>query len=413
MRRRRTTGNSLVGAVFRLLTPSSARMRRRRRKASADNIFWLAAVIGGIYVAVEIIRSPFVLVLAAGFLAAAVAYGRYAARSQAKSERQWRNLSRLRSFSGEEFENHVAETYRKKGYKVELTKTNADQGADVIVSKGAQRIAVQCKQWTAMVGNDAVQQALSGKIFYNCNQAVVICTSDFTPAAKELARRGEVTTINGRDYVTMVTTTAERESEARVKANWFPNGKPLVTQGALFALGSVLMVTHFAMTHTPSSPAPLTPAGPSVSQTAAVQASPMPSPGTPTPALDELQTMVVGNTAGEGVYLRRTPHMDDKLRAWPDGTAMEILGSTLQSESLKWRKVRGSRRRRGVPSRAVPGRAEGTSGADCETEQPDSTGSNRNTASQRTIAANAERPCGHPNGGCGPVLRSSAATAVQ
>ncbi len=75
-----------------------------------------------------------------------------------------------------------------------------------------------------------------------------------------------------------------------------------------------------------------------------VVANPTPSPtvppATPSPAPDTPQTMIVGNTDGQGVYLRRTPRMEDRVRAWRDGTKMEILGRLTESEGHKWWKVR-------------------------------------------------------------------------
>ena len=51
-------------------------------------------------------------------------------------------------------------------------------------------------------------------------------------------------------------------------------------------------------------------------------------------------TMVVGNTGGMGVYVRRTPNMGDKLRAWPDNTPMQILDRNISSGGREWMKVR-------------------------------------------------------------------------
>ncbi len=66
---------------------------------------------------------------------------------------------------------------------------------------------------------------------------------------------------------------------------------------------------------------------------------PSPSP-TPTPVPDKPQTMVVGNTDGEGVFLRRTPHLDDRVRAWMDGARMEIIGQPVDSDGVHWAHVR-------------------------------------------------------------------------
>jgi len=68
--------------------------------------------------------------------------------------------------------------------------------------------------------------------------------------------------------------------------------------------------------------------------------SPTLLPPTSTPVSDLPQAMVVGNTGGEGVFVRATPHLNDKLRAWRDGSRMEIIGKPVDSDGLKWIKVR-------------------------------------------------------------------------
>ena len=52
------------------------------------------------------------------------------------------------------------------------------------------------------------------------------------------------------------------------------------------------------------------------------------------------QVYYVGNTDGDGVFIRRTRDMDDKIKAWPDGTVMiEVPGAT-EVETRLWRHVR-------------------------------------------------------------------------
>lgn len=76
-------------------------------------------------------------------------------------------------------------------------------------------------------------------------------------------------------------------------------------------------------------------------------ASPLPAPTpqptqrpTPTPAPEAPQLMAVGKTDGQGVYLRRTPRMEDKLKAWRDGSRMEVIGQSVEGDGQKWRRVR-------------------------------------------------------------------------
>jgi hypothetical protein len=53
-----------------------------------------------------------------------------------------------------------------------------------------------------------------------------------------------------------------------------------------------------------------------------------------------LSRVTIGNTGGEGAYLRRTPHDADKLKAWPDGTVLIVVAEDVQSEGHTWKHVR-------------------------------------------------------------------------
>jgi hypothetical protein len=46
--------------------------------------------------------------------------------------------------------------------------------------------------------------------------------------------------------------------------------------------------------------------------------------------------LVVTSTNGLGVYVRRTPHMTDRIRAWPDGTKLRSTNETTWSEDRYW-----------------------------------------------------------------------------
>ncbi len=68
-----------------------------------------------------------------------------------------------------------------------------------------------------------------------------------------------------------------------------------------------------------------------------VQTSSVPQP-TATPGAQT--AMRVGNTGGDGVFIRRTPNMNDKIRPWQDGTQMTVLGSPVTVNGISWLKVR-------------------------------------------------------------------------
>ena len=106
----------------------------------------------------------------------------------------------LDSLSGVEFEEFLAGLFRAQGYTAELTPASGDYGADLILSKDGQRIAVQAKRYVGSVGVAAVQEALSGMAYYKCHTAWVITTGAFTPNALELAEKSGVKMI-GRSEI--------------------------------------------------------------------------------------------------------------------------------------------------------------------------------------------------------------------
>jgi hypothetical protein len=69
-------------------------------------------------------------------------------------------------------------------------------------------------------------------------------------------------------------------------------------------------------------------------------AVPVPA-ATPTPNAQALQSMMrVGNTDREGVFIRSTPNLNDKIRPWMDGTPMTVVGQPETVGGITWLKVR-------------------------------------------------------------------------
>lgn len=72
---------------------------------------------------------------------------------------------------------------------VSTTVASGDHGSDLIVDINGKRIAIQAKYYQSAVGNAAVQEAFSGKGFYEADFAMVVCNSSFTRHAKELSEK--------------------------------------------------------------------------------------------------------------------------------------------------------------------------------------------------------------------------------
>ena len=93
------------------------------------------------------------------------------------------------SFDGIAFELFCADLLKYNGYNnVSVTSGSGDYGVDILCEKDLNKYAIQCKCYSGNVGNHAVQEVVSGKIFYKCNKAIVITNSYFTQAAEETAR---------------------------------------------------------------------------------------------------------------------------------------------------------------------------------------------------------------------------------
>ena len=94
--------------------------------------------------------------------------------------------------SGVEFESFLKDYFEKRGYLATTTKASGDQGIDVIIEKNAVKTGVQAKCYSGTVGNSAIQEAVAGKKFYNCDKVMVITNNFFTDSAIALAKANDV-----------------------------------------------------------------------------------------------------------------------------------------------------------------------------------------------------------------------------
>ncbi|MDM5326832.1 restriction endonuclease [Neobacillus sp. CF12] len=108
------------------------------------------------------------------------------------------NMKNIDLMSGEEFERYLKKVFENQGFRVNLTPHSGDQGVDLILYKDNRKIAIQAKRnnQNSRVGNSAIQEVNTGKIFYDCNESWVITTSHFTNQAITLANKVEVRLID-------------------------------------------------------------------------------------------------------------------------------------------------------------------------------------------------------------------------
>ena len=107
--------------------------------------------------------------------------------------------------SGYHFEELCRELFEKKGYKATKTKSTGDQGADVILEKDGEKIAVQSKRYSkGVVGNKAVQEVVASLKYYNCNRGMIITNNHFTKSAKDLGLKNKIDLIDREKLIKML-----------------------------------------------------------------------------------------------------------------------------------------------------------------------------------------------------------------
>lgn len=95
--------------------------------------------------------------------------------------------------NGLDFEQCFASILSRLGYTdIQVTSGSGDFGIDVLAKKDDILYGFQCKLYSSSVGNDAIQQAYSGKVHYSCNIAIVVTNNYFTEQAIEQAKETNV-----------------------------------------------------------------------------------------------------------------------------------------------------------------------------------------------------------------------------
>jgi len=91
------------------------------------------------------------------------------------------------SMSGEDFELLCAEQLSRAGWKANVIGATGDQGGDIVAEKDGRRVVLQCKKYSAPVGNAAVQEVFAAMRYHAAEVACVVSNAGYTKAALQLA----------------------------------------------------------------------------------------------------------------------------------------------------------------------------------------------------------------------------------
>lgn len=112
----------------------------------------------------------------------------------------------LDGMSWREFEILVGEAFRLQGYKVSETGGGGpDGGVDLVLTKGAEKFLVQCKQWKAFkVGVDVVRELYGVMAAKGAAGGFVVTSGSYTNDAKAFADGRNVKLVDGQRLFGMV-----------------------------------------------------------------------------------------------------------------------------------------------------------------------------------------------------------------
>lgn len=110
-----------------------------------------------------------------------------------------KSLATVRSLTWKEFEELVAEGYRRKGYSVvENYDTGPDGGVDLVLKKGSSKYIVQCKQWKqSKIDVRTVREMYGVMNAENADKVVIVTSGVFTRDAGEFAKDKPIELVDG------------------------------------------------------------------------------------------------------------------------------------------------------------------------------------------------------------------------
>ena len=117
-----------------------------------------------------------------------------------------KNVATIRDLSWREFEELVAEAYRRQGFQViENHKGGADGGVDIRLKKDDALYLIQCKQWKSQkIGVSVVRELFGVMTAEQATSASVVCSGIYTQEAKNFAAGKNIDLVDGPQLEAMI-----------------------------------------------------------------------------------------------------------------------------------------------------------------------------------------------------------------
>jgi restriction system protein len=206
--------SALVFATLRWVAPALAGSRPMLAplaQVAANSAWWIAALF--------LLPAPFALF--------------DAARRRRLVDGQ-ASIDRIRTLPWQQFEQLVAEAYRRQGYKVtERGGGGADGGIDLELRTKDKKLAVQCKRWkNRTIGVELVRELYGAMTGEEAHGAIFVSSGSYTPDAIDFARDKPVKLVDGHELVAMLQAVQGHHPPSAERRPAQPAASPVVTTAA-------------------------------------------------------------------------------------------------------------------------------------------------------------------------------------
>lgn len=116
----------------------------------------------------------------------------------------WQKLNSLEywtNLSGHEFEDACASVFRKMGYEATVSKAGGDGGIDIVLVRGEERIAVQCKAHKNPVSPSVARDLFGTMLHFGYEKGMLISTNGFTSGVYDFVKNKPITLYTLNDIV--------------------------------------------------------------------------------------------------------------------------------------------------------------------------------------------------------------------
>ena len=140
--------------------------------------------------------------IAATLILAVLAMQSWSFIKSAYKKRRYENssLAKVDKMAGWQFEDYLCVQFKKLGYRAETIGGIHDFGADLLLRHDGEVAVVQAKRYRSKVGNQAIQQVVAAKAYYNADHAILATNAWLTKSAEELAQANNVYVLNRRNF---------------------------------------------------------------------------------------------------------------------------------------------------------------------------------------------------------------------